>query len=1163
MKPEEIKNIRLKLGLSQQDFASSLGVSFATVNRWENGKAKPQKDRIDRIRSLMKDQPDYKEIFISEQPPLLPRLDFEGDPEALKLVVDAYRLQNGHLFNKAFGLELSQVVPLPHQRIAVYEHMLPQNPLHYLLADDAGAGKTIMTGLYIREMVNRGRLSRVLICCPAGLTWNWRRELRHFFELDFTVMRGADFAKGQPLSPDGDCFIIVSVDTAATDAVKDYLTSETLKPFDLIVFDEAHKLAWTDPKRPDSKTRRYRLAEALRARTTHLLLLTATPHMGKPFPYFALWRLLDPQVFSSEDALKTFTVEKKPRYFIRRLKEEMIDYAGRPIYMPRLCQTISFRLTEGEQAFYEEASRYLRWSYETNASMNKNAADMVVAVLQRRLASSTFALMESLKRRRARLMDDTEALSRQSGSFSNWTLQEVMDHFDHSTADDGESSPDGHEKDEQIDAIAVGLTKPSTPAQLQKELEYLGRVIGLGQSVMDLQQEAKFAKLRELIESAEYQNEKLLIFTEHRDTLEYLRRRFEALGYTGQISSIHGGMDVGEREEQRIFFMSPEFRRLQGISDADRPSARVLLATDAAGEGINLQFAWIMVNFDIPWNPARLEQRMGRLHRFGQKHPEVRIFNLVAENTREGEVLATLLAKLDEARKDLCSDKVFDVVGQLLQDFSLRDLLRDALLESSPLTAKRRIESNFATQKLRLAVEEQRKSASSFGDVAKRLGQLNSEVEVEQFNRLLPAYVQNFMEKSAPRLGIRIEGDLSEAARFSIAGAEGKWLYRLADAYPKGLPDYLSVQRTPVLPDPDHQRSIFLRPGEVVFDTVCEETIGRFQTDVMRGAVFCDPATEKAYYIAVYTCQIGERTSLREKTFRTLSDRRLIGIRWDETDEPTECPFNALLSLLAAPRSLIWKAGNLLLNPEEQVRKADRFALALADSLFLQQARSLIKAETDARIDDLARGYDFIASDLAKDRGDLARRVREGDEVAMPALDDVRNRQRQLEEEKTQSLLYEERRADRMEIINLERIAVALVVPDPSPAIREAYDRNIEEMAVRIARNFEVDRYKARVYDVSSPHLARGYDLESHRANGEKVVIEVKGRAGRGAVQLTENEWPTAANVRDRYWLYVVVDCATNPTLYRVQDPAFKLAVKTRQSFTINLGDIIQEAERD
>ena len=238
MNAEEIKNIRIRLGYSQQEMASVIGVSFATVNRWENGKAKPQKDRIERIRALMEENVSHDEPqdHADRQMNPIPRLDFEGDPEALKLVVDAYRLQNGHLFNKAYGLELSRVVPLPHQRIAVYEQMLPQNPMRFFLADDAGAGKTIMTGLYIREMVNRGRLSRVIICCPAGLTWNWQRELRYFFDLDFTVLRGADFAKGNPLSPNGKCFIIVSVDTAATDAVRDYLTSEALNPFDLVVF---------------------------------------------------------------------------------------------------------------------------------------------------------------------------------------------------------------------------------------------------------------------------------------------------------------------------------------------------------------------------------------------------------------------------------------------------------------------------------------------------------------------------------------------------------------------------------------------------------------------------------------------------------------------------------------------------------------------------------------------------------------------------------------------------------------------------------------------------------------------------------------------------------------------------------------------------------------
>jgi hypothetical protein len=178
-------------------------------------------------------------------------------------------------------------------------------------------------------------------------------------------------------------------------------------------------------------------------------------------------------------------------------------------------------------------------------------------------------------------------------------------------------------------------------------------------------------------------------------------------------------------------------------------------------------------------------------------------------------------------------------------------------------------------------------------------------------------------------------------------------------------------------------------------------------------------------------------------------------------------------------------------------------------------------------------------------------------------LADVKTQQAQLQEERAATLLREQRRADLLEIVFFERIAVGLVIPNDSPEAQEFYDRNIEAMAIRIARNFEVDRYNARVIDVSAPHLAKGYDLESHRANGEIVAIEVKGRADRGPIQLTENEWPTAINVRDRYWLYVVVDCTKNPVLYRVQDPAFKLAVKTRQSFTVNFGDILREAERD
>jgi len=1160
MNAETIKALRTRLGLSQQAFAGALGVSFATVNRWENGKAKPQKDRLERMRLMAVNgavpgvPSSVKDWNAALTSPV--RLDFEGDAEAVKLVVDANRLQNGHLFNKAFGLELSRVVPLPHQRIAVYEQLVPQNPLRFLLADDAGAGKTIMTGLYIREMINRGRLNKALICAPAGLTWNWRRELRHFFDLDFKILRGGDFNKGDPFTePDGGLFII-SVDTASTEAVRERLVASALSKFDLVVFDEAHKLSWGDPNRPDSKTRRYRLAESLGQRCTHLLLLTATPHMGKSFPYYALWRLLDSKVLSTQDALKSLSPEKRTKYFIRRLKEEMVDYHGQPIYKPRLCQTITFRLSSAEQGFYDAATEYLKWSYETNRTTNKNAAAMVVAVLQRRLASSTYAMLESLKRRRQRV----------SGSVSPedpapLSVDRIASYFDTSTADENSSEGEGYETEENMEAQALSLARPANAIQTRKELEYIDRVMSLGEQVRELQQETKFLKLRELIESAEFRNEQLLIFTEHRDTLEYLRQRFEALGYTGQLAYIHGGMDVEEREEQRIFFMPPEFRREQGIKNPNRPSARIMLATDAAGEGINLQFAWLMVNFDIPWNPARLEQRMGRLHRFGQRHSEVRIFNIVAEGTREGDVLATLLAKLDEARKDLCSDKVFDVIGQQLAEVSLRDLLRDALFETAPYSAQKKLDSIFATQRLRATMEEQRKTASTYGDVARRLGQLNTEIEVERFNKLLPAFIQNFVEKAAPRLGIQIEGDIGEAARFAASGPESRWLRDLGPRFSDGFPEFLTVRREVVLPNIDSNRISFLRPGDIIFDALCDQTSRRFRSDVQRGVVFCDPAANRPYFFGVYVCQLGEPVAgAGRNTKAGMFDRRLIGLRWDENGEFVPDAPNQLLALQPAPRSLLWKAGNLLLDPEDSANRADSYARMLAETTFLQQLRSSMRAQSEGLLDDLLRGFDFRGSEIAEKRSELSRRFRQGDEGAAQELEEVKKQQAAFEADKAEALLYEQRRPELIDIVRLERIALAIVVPDPTPEAREAYDKDIEAIAMRIARNFEIDNYQARVFDVSAPHLARGYDLESHRANGEKIVIEVKGRGGRGQIQLTDNEWPTAANVREKYWLYVVVDCATDPKLFRVRDP-IRLAFKTRQSFTLNIGDIIREAE--
>ncbi|MBX9721392.1 MAG: DUF3883 domain-containing protein, partial [Candidatus Obscuribacterales bacterium] len=1037
-------------------------------------------------------------------------------------------------------------------RIAVYEHMLTQNPLRYLLADDAGAGKTIMTGLYIREMINRGRIKRVIICSPAGLTWNWRRELKHFFDLDFTILRGADFQKGDPLRDSNKNLFIISVDTAATDNIREQLSALNIEQFDLAVFDEAHKCSWTDPRRNDSKTRRYRLAEALGEACTHLLLLTATPHMGKSFPYFALWRLLDPKVFSTYEALKAISPEKRSRYFVRRLKEEMVDYQGQPIYKPRLCQTINFKLTKNEQAFYDAATEYLKWSYDTNKTINKNAAAMVVAVFQRRLASSAHAMMESLKRRREKLLTPDKTPAQLS-------LEKLASFLDSSTADESEADTSGREGDESIEDAALSLAQPGGQ-ELAKELQYIDQVIRLGDIVKETQQEAKFAKLRELIESAEFHQQQLLIFTEHRDTLEHLRQRFEALGYTGQICSIHGAMDVEEREAQRIFFMPPAERRRQGLPDPDAPHARIMLATDAAGEGLNMQFAWVMVNYDIPWNPARLEQRMGRLHRFGQMHDEVRIFNLVAEGTREGDVITTLLHKLEEARKELCTDKVFDVVGQQLQEISLRDLLRDALFENAPYTAQKKIDSLLATQRLRLAVEEQREKASAYGDVARRLGQLNNEIQLENFNKLLPAYVQHFVEQAAPVLGLNIEGDVAEVAKVSVANNSGQWLRNLGNELADGIPEFITVRRDAQVAHVDPKKISFLRPGDRLFDGLCAETMRRFQKDVERGGIFVDPSAEAPYYLAVYLCQVGCGDTGGKKGKTDLFDKRLIAIRWDWRGEFEVCATNHLLALQEAPRSLVWKAGTLLVNPEDQMTRADGYARSFAESTILQQIRAGLRIEASARVQDLIRGYDYRSGELAERRVELSRRVRAGENDAIAGLESIKQDQSRMTAEKAESIMFEERRAELAEIARMERVAVAVIVPDPTPEARQAYDKDIESIAMRIAKNYEIDRYQAKVVDVSAPILAHGYDLQSHRPNGDKIAIEVKGRAGRGVIHLTDNEWPTAANLRDKYWLYVVFDCATEPKLFRVCDP-IRLAFKTRTSFSLNAGEIIKEAD--
>ena len=703
---------------------------------------------------------------------ITPAIDFTAEPEVVRVVVEGERLTYGHLFNPAFATEISRIEPLPHQRIAVYEHMLQQSRLRFLLADDAGAGKTIMTGLYIREMLTRRLISRVLIVPPAGLVGNWEHEMRSLFNLSFRIVNGNEAKTNNPFTePDGKSdLLIVSVDTLRGDTMFSRLEEPEVVPYDLVIFDEAHKLA--ADREADlrvRKTDRYRLAEALAGvpldeedwmlswNCHHLLLLTATPHMGKDYPYYCLWRLLEPDALTTIDAFNKYPPDARGRHFIRRTKEELVYFDGRPIYPPRISDTLSYDLSTGEvseQALYDATTSYIQSYYNRAADLlNRSAARLAMSVFQRRLASSTYALLRSFERRHQKLswlIEDMRAgrLDPAKLQAKQMTLERLEDVFDEKTADEEEESS-GQEENERVEEQVLEGVLATTLADLEVELQKVEFLLELARRVYDGGDESKFEKLREVLLKPKYKDEKMLIFTEHRDTLDFLVRRLSGLGFTDQIAQIHGGMNYQQREEQVAFFRKP-------VSEG---GASYMIATDAAGEGINLQVCWLMVNYDIPWNPARLEQRMGRIHRFGQKKDSVHIINLVAGKTREGRVMKTLLDKLESIRGELGSDKVFDVIGRLFEGVSMHAYMEQVITEDAT-AVEARIAGTLTKEQVTALQARERTLFGDGGAVRRELLRLNSSIEHEAYRRLLPGYVRRFLEKAAPLVDITLEGNL-------------------------------------------------------------------------------------------------------------------------------------------------------------------------------------------------------------------------------------------------------------------------------------------------------------------------------------------------------------------------------------------------------------------
>lgn len=1182
---DQVRALRKRLGLTQCQFAKRLGVTSVAVSRWEGGQARPARSSLKALAALA--ETSYGPVFpsaradpwaVRESPSsyisksLIPSVDFGAEGETVRLFVEGERLRYGHLFSPTFGVEIARIDPVPHQIIAVYQHMLTQPRLRFLLADDAGAGKTIMTGLYIREMLNRRLIRRVLIVPPAGLVGNWKREMRTLFSLHFQEVTGPDCRSDNPFAVTGSDLIVVSVDTLAVGKAFERLADPETSPYDLVVFDEAHKLSATrNADLTYETTDRYKLAELLAGAEPlqesrpprrlpwyahHLLLLTATPHMGKEFPYYALWRLIEPNLLSTAEAFYQFPREVKAHHFLRRIKEEMVRFDWQPIFPTRESNTVSYDLTPPEKELYEEMTSYIRTYYNRAKMLNRSAARLAMSVLQRRAASSTWALLRSLERRLDRLDNHIAAIVAKEMSEKELQVQQerlrVLDVEEEMTSED-EAAEEGREQRDAAEDEAMAATSAANLAELQAEKLQVSHVLDLARQVYGDGQDSKFEKLRATIQDEHFKGEKLLIFTEHRDTMEFLVRRLEALGYTGEVARIHGGMPNTERDPQRDAQVE-EFRT----------RCRFMVATDAAGEGINLQFCWIMINYDIPWNPARIEQRFGRIHRYKQTHDPVVLVNMVADKTREGRVLKTVLEKLERIRRELGSDKVFDVIGQQFQGISLSEIIMRAVVEDGANEESKKLNEILTAQRVKAIAEADVKLRFG-GEVASLLPALIAQRERDQFNRLLPGYVHRFLEKTARRLGISIAGDLND--RF--------YLERLPLPLTLALEEATGVHCIPLTvnkPEEDED-VLFLRPGEPFFDRYSNYFCERVSQDALRGAAFVDPYAAESYlYHLALVSTVRRPDPQFPEAFSSdkVLEMRLVALAQTLDGEPKESPVELLMVLRPATNVSPLALPSHDRMTEALVRATDYLENTVAQPMAQQRAEQMV-ASVDSREAFLHTGFDYQEAELLQSRAKLRERADAGDTAAKRALEGVKRKQHAIAAQRERALAILRREPELIEVGEVAFLAHALVIPSTDLAERERHDQEIERIAMQVARAHE-ESLNAKVDDVSTPELALlagfekspGFDLLSHHPGGEKRCIEVKGRREVGDIELTENEWAKAANLRQDYWLYTVYDCATtHPRLIRVQDPFIKLIVRAKGGVIIGEASVFQAAEAE
>ena len=758
---------------------------------------------------------------------------FDGDGRLLSLVSEAYRIQLGHLFDPLLAVHTSLIEPLPHQITAVYDEMLTRQPLRFLLADDPGAGKTIMAGLLIRELIVRGDVRRCLICAPGNLTEQWQDELGSKFQLEFRIVTRDMIEASRSGNPfaENDRLIVRLDQVSRNEEIQDRLKQTD---WDLVVCDEAHKMSATYFGNKLEETKRYKLGKLLGQLTRHLLLMTATPHNGKDDDFDLFMKLLDPDRFEGKAPVGTRRSDVAD-LMRRMVKERLLKFDGTPLFPERRATSVNYDLSPEERDLYESVTEYVRTEFnridELEHGGRKSAIGFALTILQRRLASSPAAIYHSLRRRREKL----ETRLKEAQEHPEGVVQLPVLSYEIDLDDDLDDAPE-----DEVEAIEAELidhaTAAKTVAQLADEITILRRLEQRAQRVLRSGNDSKWLQLLSLLQdtpemkNADGTARKLVIFTEHRDTLDYLTGKLNTvIGRPEAVVTIFGGTHRDKRRD-----IEERFRH-----DAD---VQILVATDAAGEGINLQSAHLMVNYDLPWNPNRLEQRFGRIHRIGQKEV-CHLWNLVAGETREGAVYQRLLEKLARER-DRLNGQVFDVIGELFRETPLRRLLVEAVRygDKKEVRDKLTIAIDNATDQERVKeIVRDDLLVSGIMDTSK-VEQVRAEMERANARKLQPHFIKAFFVEAFQELGGTLHE--RESGRYAINSvpfalrnqAEARGLGPISRKYARICFDKEQIHHD------SKPEAAFVCPGHPLLDATISLIRKRENETLKRGAMLVDPS---------------------------------------------------------------------------------------------------------------------------------------------------------------------------------------------------------------------------------------------------------------------------------------------------------------------------------